>query len=121
MSRDAIPPGPRPGMPLPAHLPVDMRDLRSLREDVLEVRDEGRAHRREVNAKLAVLDRIARATFEELSGRDAATIPGVTFSWSRVLRQAALVLAIGVVAFLASCAGARAGDPHPTPRTQGTQ
>lgn len=120
MSRDAIPPGPRPGMPGPVHLPVDMRDLRALREDLLEHREDFQAHRKDVNIRLTSLDRIARATFEELTGRDAATIPGISFSWARLARQAALVLAIGVVAFLASCAGSRVGETHPpTPHSQG--
>lgn len=113
MARDAIPPGPRPGMPVPAHLPADMRDVRSLREDLLEVRDEGRAHRRETAAKLATIERIVRATFEELSGRDAARIPGVDRDWGRTLRMVAAGAALILACFLAACAGARVGTPAP--------
>ncbi len=108
MARDAIPPGPRPGMPVP-HLHADMRDIRSLREDLLEVRDEARAHRRETNERLTTVERIARATFEELTGRDAAKIPGVDRDWGRTLRLGGVAVAIVFACFLAACAGVRVG------------
>lgn len=109
MSRDAIPPGPRPGMPVPAHLPVDWRDWKSLRNDVADNTIAIRRLERDVATSL----KISRAIFAELTGNDAARIPGVDRDWGRTLRMVAAGAALIVACFLAACAGARVGTPAP--------
>ena len=119
-------PGPPTNPPPAPQLPVDWRDLSSLRKDVLEVRDtldakiESKdaaaiARHAKLDERLDAIERISRATFEELTGRDAANIPGVRRDWWRPVRlvvAAAVVVALSVIT---ACATARAVAPAPSP------
>lgn len=118
-------PGP-PTNPPPAHLPADMRDMRSLRDDLLDVRDTlsakidanaaaSLARDAKTSERLDAIERIARATFEELTGRDAASIPGIRRDWGRVLRLSFALVVVVVLSAVTACATARAVLPAPPP------
>lgn len=120
-------PGPPTNPPPAPQIPaVDWRDLKSLRNDVLDFRealqeqidannDAAIARAAKADERLEAIERIARATFEELTGRDAASIPGVQRDWTRFLRlvvAAAVVVALSVVT---ACATVRVVAPAPVP------
>lgn len=121
---------PTAGPPLaPAGEAVDMRDLRALRSDMANLHAD-------MTGRLDTVDRRGMLTDEKLervigaqrtllaeltSMRTAAAAAAIAAALPPVrqpvpdrrwyLRQAAIIVLVGVVAFLSSCAGQRVGLP----------